>query len=299
MGFIRGALAFIVSILLLGSFLMMNLFLNLDLSLDYDNVKPEIASAIKDLTQGRTGVTEKIKESFVFTESYCKNNTDFIIDQGGEVFEVPCSVIGSFNQSEINLTEKINEKFVFAESYCVNNTDFVFSQEGYVFEIPCSVVDEGPDNFIDYGINQTIEKFYYKEYNCDFFECLKTEFPFFLISKKAKDSSKNRFYFYLFISLILIAIMFFLIESKTSWLIVTGSLLLISSLPFIKISAFLSFFLSSSFLDFILILFNESYKVFLISFIIGIVLIGIGIVLKFWSFSNFILEKSNFILEKF
>lgn len=290
MGFIRGGLGFIASILLLGSFLMMNLFLNLDLSLDYDNVKLEIASVVKGLAQGGTGVTEKIKESFVFTDSYCKNNTDFIIDQGGEIFEVPCSIIEDLGEKEINLTEKINEKFVFAEEYCENNTDFVFSQEGYVFEIPCSVVNDGPDNFVDYGINQTLEKIYYKEYNCGFFECLRTEFPFFLISKQAKDSSKNRFYFYLIISLILIAIMFFLIESKSSWFVVVGSLLVISSLPFIKISAFLSF-LSNSFLAFIPILFSESYMVFLISFILGVIILGVGILLKFWDFGNFILEK--------
>ena len=66
MGFIRGGLGFFASILLLISFLVMNLFLNLDLSLAYDNVKPEISSAIKDLAQGSGN--SKIKENFLFSD---------------------------------------------------------------------------------------------------------------------------------------------------------------------------------------------------------------------------------------
>lgn len=243
MGLIRGGLSFITGILLLISFLAMNLFLTIDLSLDYDNVKPKIASAVKDVAE-----------------------------------------------NELNLTKEIKENFVFAELHCQNNTDFIFIQGEYVFEIPCSVVSEGPDEFIDYGINQAIDDIYYKKYECSFLDCLRTEFPFFLISEQAKDSSKNRFYSSLVISLILITTMFFLTEKKSNLFIITGSLLAISSLPFTKISAFLSF-LDDSFLEFVLVLFSESHNVFLISFILGIIIIGIGIALKFWDFGNFISEK--------
>ena len=243
MGLIRGGLAFIVGILLLISFLAMNLFLTFDLSLDYDNVKPKIVSAIKDIAENKT-----------------------------------------------NLTREIKENFVFAELHCQNNTDFVFAQDEYVFEIPCSVVNEGSDEFIDYGINQAIDETYYKSYECSFFDCLRTEFPFFLISEQAKDSSKNRFYFSLIVSLILITLLFFLTEKKSSLFIVTGSLLAISSLPFTKINTFLSF-LDDSFLGFVLVLFSESYNVFLISFTIGIIIIGMGVAMKFWDFGSFISEK--------
>jgi len=243
MGLIRGGLVFIIGSLLLFSFLSMNLFLTFGLSLDYDNVKPKIVTTIKDIAENKT-----------------------------------------------NLTNEIKDNFVFAESHCQNNTDFVFSQDKYVFEIPCSVVIQGSDKFIDYGINQAIDETYYKSYECDFFDCLRTEFPFFLISEQAKDSSKNRFYFSLIVSLILIAIMFFLTEKKSSLFIIAGSLLAISSLPFIKISAFFSF-LDNSFLEFIPILFSESHNVFLISFTIGIIIIGVGVAMKFWDFGSFILEK--------
>ena len=191
------------------------------------------------------------------------------------------SAVKNLAEDEINLTEEIKENFVFAEVHCQNNTDFVFSQDEYVFEIPCSVVSQGPDGFINYGINQAIDEIYYKSYECSFFDCLRTEFPFFLISEQAKDSSKNRFYFSLIVSLILITLLFFLTEKKSSLFIITGSLLAISSLPFIKINTFLSF-LDDSFLGFVLVLFSESYNVFLISFTIGIIIIGMGVAMKFW-----------------
>ena len=243
MGLIRGGLTFAIGSLLLISFLAMNLFLTFDLSLEYDNVKPKIVSAIKDIAENKT-----------------------------------------------NLTREIKENFVFAEVHCQNNTDFIFIQGEYVFEIPCSVVNEGSDEFIDYGINQAIDETYYKNYECSFFNCLRTEFPFFLISEQAKDSSKKRFYFSLIVSLILIIIMFFLTEKKSNLFIAVGSLLAISSLPFIKISTFLSF-LDDSFLEFIPVLFSESYNVFLISFTFGIIIIGIGVTMKFWDFGSFISEK--------
>ena len=68
MGLIRGGLAFIVGILLLISFLVMNLFLTFDLSLEYDNVKPKIVFAIKDIDENKTNLTREIKENFVYDE---------------------------------------------------------------------------------------------------------------------------------------------------------------------------------------------------------------------------------------
>ena len=112
------------------------------------------------------------------------------------------SVVKDIAENQINLTEKVKENFIFAKSYCQNNTNFVFSQENYTFNIPCTVVNQGPDKVIDYGINQMVNKIYYKSYQCSFFECLRTEFPFFLISEQAKNSLKSKFYYSLIISLL-------------------------------------------------------------------------------------------------
>ncbi|MEK6906471.1 MAG: hypothetical protein AABW81_02525 [Nanoarchaeota archaeon] len=89
----------------------------------------------------------------------------------------------------------------------------------------------------------------------------------------------NKLFISFFVSIILVVLMFFLIEDKTSFPLVIGALLVVSSLPFMKINAFFSFF-DSSITDFITIFFSKSYTVFLISFILGILILGVGIALK-------------------
>jgi len=236
MGFIRGSLLIIVSILLFLSFLLGNAFLTLNLSLDYENVQPKLVSAIKD-------VIEK----------------------------------------EINLVGEIEEEFGFMESYCQNNSKFVFSYSEYSFEIPCEVVAEGLEAVVDYQINAFVEEVYYEDYECDFWDCIKeTEYPFFLVSAKAKNYWGEKFYFSLIAAVIFIALTFFLVEHKTNSPILVGSLLAISALPFIKLDWILSF-MNKYILGFLTIFFTKAHTVFLISLISGVVIFGIGIILKFFN----------------
>ncbi len=234
MGFIRGGLFVIASVLLALFFLFGNAFLTLGLSLDYDNVQPELVSVVKDLTE-----------------------------------------------DNLNLEQEIEEKFESMELHCENNSEFVFSYEsGQTFVIPCDIISEGLDAVVEYGINSFVEEIYYKDYDCDFWDCLgKEEVPFFLVSEKARDYWNNKFCFLLIVSVILIALMFFLVEQKSHLFFVVGSLLAISALPFMKINWALSF-LDTSFLQFFTIFFVKAYVVFLISFSLGIILLMIGFVLK-------------------
>jgi hypothetical protein len=234
MGFIRGVLLVIASVLLFLSFLVGNVFLTLSLSLDYDNVHPELVSVVRDMAEDK-----------------------------------------------LNLEQEIEEKFESMELYCENDSEFVFSYEpGQVFVIPCDIVSQGSDAVIEYGINSFVEEIYYKDYDCDFWDCLgETEIPFFLVSEKARDYWNNKFCFLLIVSVILIALMFFLVEQKSHLFFVVGSLLAISALPFMKINWALSF-LDAPFLQFFTIFFVKAYIVFLISFSLGILLLVIGLVLK-------------------
>ncbi len=192
------------------------------------------------------------------------------------------SVVESIAGDEINLEQEVEGRLGSMELYCQNNSEYVFNDEsGQVFVIPCEVVSQGPDAVVDYSVNNFVEEIYYKDYDCDFLDCFaETEQPFFLISQKAKDYWNNKFYLSLFISLFLIALMFFLIEDKKNLPIVAGVLLLISALPFMKLNWVLSFFSDKSFLQFFTIFFAKAYTVFLISFSLGIILLGIGGVLK-------------------
>jgi hypothetical protein len=258
MGFIRGGLLFITGILLLVSLLAGNFFLTLNLSITPEN-----------LNEGLT------------------SNFDDIVETAEDKFD-------------LNLTEEVEENFHIIEEYCVNNSDFVFSQQGYTVDIPCEVVEQGPDAVIEEGIKDVIDEVYTQEYSCDsFWKCfLNSENPLFLFSKESKDYWKSKFYFSLFVSLFLIVIIFFLVEQKTNLFLVTGSLLIISSLPFMKVNALLSF-LDFSFLQFLPVLFSKAYSVFLIAFIIGIIVLSLGIVLKFFNIGIFISERLDELASKY
>jgi hypothetical protein len=241
MGVIRSGLFVITSVLLFFVFLAGNIFLTLNLSLDYEYVKPELVSVIKD-------VVEK----------------------------------------EINLMGGTEEILGLMELSCQNNSIFTFndSVSGYVFEIPCETVAEGSEAVINYQINDFVEKVYYEDYNCNFINCLKElEYPsnsLFFVSEKAKDYWKNKFYLTLIISIVLIVLIFFLIEQKPNLPIVVGSMLAISALPFMKLNWIFSFVSGITFLQFFTVFFTKAYTVFLISLISSLIILGIGIGLKFF-----------------
>lgn len=194
--------------------------------------------------------------------------------------------------NEINLTKEIEEKFETIESHCENNSEFVFSEQGYTIDVSCEVVEEGHEAVVEEGVSDVIDKIYYENYSCGSpWKCLISfENPLFLLSEQAKNYWKSMFYYSLIVSLFLVAIMFFLVERKSNLFFGIGFLLIISSLPFMKINAFLSFF-DYSFLQFITILFSEAYKVFLITSILGVVILLVGIGLKFFNFGSIILDK--------
>jgi len=200
------------------------------------------------------------------------------------------NIVEEIGGEEIEKT--IDENLHLIEEYCLNNSEFVFSHEGYTIDIPCDVAKEGKDAIIEEGVSDVVDDIYYQEYSCEsFWGCaFDSENPTYLFSKESKQYWKNIFYYALIFSLILLAIMFFLTETKSGFFIVTGSLLVISSLPFISLGK-IFLFLGNSFLQLIPILLSGAYTVFLITFTLGLVLVIIGIALKFWNFGNFISEK--------
>ena len=254
MGFIKGGLLIFVSILLLVSFLAGNAFLTLTLSLEYENVQPELVSVAGDLVQGEFNLLEE----------------------------------------EINLTEEVEANLGVMEEYCQNNSEYVFSEQGYTFVVPCDVVGEGTEAILGKGLENIVEKSYYQDYDCGFWDCLKTESPLFLISERAHDYWQQKFYITLIFSILLIILAFFFVEHKQNFPIVIGSLLLISSLPFMKLEPLFSF-LDDTMLYFLTIFISKAHTVFWISLILGFIILGTGILLHFVNLGNFIAEK----LEKY
>jgi hypothetical protein len=245
MGFIRGSLVVIVSVVLFLLLLIGNIFLTLSLSLNYDNVHSEFISTTQD-----------------------------IVD-------------------EMDLPSIIDEKLELMELHCQTNLEFVFSEGGNTFVIPCDVVPKGSEAIISAGIESLVKEGYYQDYDCDFWNCLeKTGSPLFLVSEKARIYWNTKFYISLLVVIALIVSMFFLVEKKTSFPFIIGSLFVISSLPFMKlnnligvlanpISAMVGFpDMPIDFLSIFSIFFSKANTVFLIMFILGISIVLVGVILK-------------------
>ena len=199
-------------------------------------------------------------------------------------------------------TELVNNNIDFnvllpvLDLYCVNNSEYVFFEPklGTTFSIPCESVNSG-ESVVAFIISEAVYDFYYQEYDCDFWNCFsQTSSPGFLVSEHAKDYWNSKFYFAIFISLILIAILFLLAESKSNALIVTGILTFVSALVFIKIDYFLEFlakividnisdisFLDvSSVVEIFAIFFTKSDFVFVKMLVFGVVILLAGIIWK-------------------
>lgn len=186
-------------------------------------------------------------------------------------------------EGEINIKEIIEENIPEMQEHCKNKTEFSFEDfnTGQGFTIPCDVVVQGSDAIIDYSFNNFIEEIYYEDYDCGFLDCFEeTGSPLFLISEKSQNYWNNKFYWALLISVVLVGLMFFLVEKKSNTFIVAGALLIVSALPFMKLDSVLSLFSDNFILEFLSVFFSQSYNVFLIMLITGIIVLVAGIVIK-------------------
>src|SRR3989339_762344 len=157
------------------------------------------------------------------------------------------------------LFESVNKNFYSMTTYCQNNSEYVFAQEGYTFVIPCENILLGPEEVIKYSIANLVMQMYYEEYDCNFWDCVKsTDKPFVLVSEKAKDYWKSKFYFVLMITIGLIILIFLLAEQKSNFTIILGGLIIFSSLPFMKINSLLALISPESIMNFLPIFFIRS-----------------------------------------
>ncbi len=215
-----------------------------------------------------------------------------------EVHSIVSDII--LNQTEI--PEEIEKGLANMQLYCQNNSVLVQENEDYTFELPCEVVNQGTEAIILYAIEDIVEETYYKEYDCDFMNCFEEEAPpFFLFSKHAQGYFMGWFYISLLISIALMVLLFFFIESKTSLPLVLGVVLIVLSFIFLGIGKLLSLIIGWEYAQIVLAFFTQSYTIFLIFLILGIVSIGVGIVLKFLSVGSFfarIFKKDEKITKK-
>jgi hypothetical protein len=244
MGFIRGGLLLVVSVLFFIILLLGNIFLVLSFSLKYENVQKELSSVIGNLTEDKFNITEGF-----------------------------------------NLTEEMDEAVEFMKEHCRNETSYVFAEGGYTFVIPCELLEEveqNPQAIVEQGVENIIEQVYYDDYDCGFWDCFKkTGLPLFLVSEKAKNYWQDKFYLTLIAVAIIIVLIFFLVEHKQNVPIVVGSVLVLSSLPLLKLEKIISSIAGDSYLAFIRVFFNETGRVFWLVLVLGLIILAAGIILKF------------------
>lgn len=250
MGVLRGFGIVIVSVLLFVSLLATGIFGTLNYSLTYENVQPKITNIANQI------ITEQIGSN-----------------------------------------EILNTLTPLLETYCLSNTEIIQNFQGYTFVFPCEVVSQGESAIINYTVEYLVSDFYYKEYNCSFVKCFEeSNIPLFLVSKHAKDYWNSLYKKFLLFDLILIGLAILLVEKKSNSPILVGALLIPSALIISQlknigtgvaklilspISSALSGETAKEIIpQIVATFFSESTKIFLWMFILGIILIALGLFFK-------------------
>ncbi len=191
--------------------------------------------------------------------------------------------------NETNISTEIQATYPLIQLYCQNNSDYIFVVENFTLDIPCSVALQGGDAIIEEGIKDVIHQIYYTHYECDFLDCMKNPTnPLFLVSEKANQFWYGKFYLFLIISLILAGLIFLLAEKKSNMPILVGALLIVSSIPFIKLDVLFGMFSDKTLFRVLNIFFSQSYFVAIRTLIAGIVFVILGIVFKIFKIGFFI-----------
>ena len=209
------------------------------------------------------------------------------------------SLIGDIVEEQLSIEDKLNELSPFIESRCASNEEYAFDYGGSSISIPCSVFVSGTDAVISYAVTSFFEQYYYKEYNCKFWNCFaEGGTPLFFISQKAHDYWQGKFRLALLLSAILAGLIFLLAEKKSNSFILLGALIIASSFLLLKIEN-LAFAFSNSIgnlgayaSNIISIFFTQSNVIFTRVILIGILFLILGILLKIFHFG---VVLSNFI----
>ena len=102
MGFIRGGLVVILSVILFLSFLIGNLIFTMTLSLEYENVNSELTKTVKELIEEQINIDSIIKQTYPMMQLYCENNSEFVFNEQGYTFIIPCEVVEEGEEAIIN-----------------------------------------------------------------------------------------------------------------------------------------------------------------------------------------------------
>ncbi len=203
--------------------------------------------------------------------------------------------------SSLENASSVDDGISLVKDYCNDSGggDFSFDFENYSIDFSCDNVENSTfQSFIDEPVSNFVETIYFKQYECEFWSCIGQGNLLVLISQKARDYWKTNMYYSLLASVILLVLMFFLVEKKKNFFVLSGSIIILSSFPFLKLGVFLNGLLSDNLYNLEDIFVSSSDNVFLGAFILGIVLVAIGIMWHFFSMGKSVSTAVNKLTSK-
>ena len=190
---------------------------------------------------------------------------------------------------ERGIDSSIAEGLPAMQMVCLNESNFTFENEGIVFDLPCSVINEGESAIIEYTITNMVEESYYKDYDCNFWECSAEEgVPTHFFSEMARSYWKGKLSLVLSVLAVLIILGFLISDGRRNYPFLLGGLFILAALPFIKVSWFFSLFGNFEIARILGVFFSKAFNVFLIMTVIGAVLILLGVAIKFVGLGSWI-----------
>jgi len=210
-------------------------------------------------------------------------------------------VVNETLREELGIIEKISDDYMAMKTYCYSYSNYVVTYGAEIITIPCEDINQSQEVVVNNAIGRFVEQIYFQNYDCEFWTCFREgEIPFFLVSAKAQTYWYDKFNYVLMFVGLLSILGFLLSEKKSNFFLLISALIIIASLPFMKIGLFIGLFGDKA-EGLLSVFFSKGYDVFIRGVILGVVLLLVGIILKFFRIGfkiHSIFSKAGQELEK-
>ena len=200
--------------------------------------------------------------------------------------------IASVIKNQTNAGESIQEALPELKDECVGKSEITINYGDFNATVQCDNLNESVDLVIKQSITEIIDEESSSD-KCESPLSCFSKYKGLFFSDTAKDYWKGIFILSLFVSLVIIAGMFFFTETKADLPVSVGFLVAFSSLPLIVVNFMLPYF-EKSMLKPISTILSGSYTVFVIMLGVGALLVVMGFGLKFIKIGEYISKKFDF-----
>ncbi|MFA5953171.1 MAG: hypothetical protein WC812_01120 [Candidatus Pacearchaeota archaeon] len=118
MGFIRGVGVFLLCFILFLSLFFMNVFLNLNWSLEHDTLEPNLINYANDFINS-SGISQDVSMALTVMEFYCMTHTNYIFNYQDFNIDIPCNVVDYGVKNATNyIISSLVDKIYYQEYNC-------------------------------------------------------------------------------------------------------------------------------------------------------------------------------------